>query len=324
MVVGCAPVLSRFACALSFASLTYFASLGEACADSSTVRWNPAWPRFRPSEYALTAGLAFNVAQALFLYPPPKRNWDGGILFDDAARDALRLARREDRQLAATVSDDIYYALAAYPLLVDTAVVTWGVHGANDVAFQMMLINFESYALSGAVAMTFEKLGRVRPMGRECAKDPSYDGKCGNEGNLNASFLSGHTAIAFAGAGVTCAHHSHLPLYGNRVADIAACATAVSAATAAAVLRVMSDNHYASDVILGAGVGLFGGYVWPMLWHYGFGSKGHGMPSFLPHVYTQHGGMRVSGALLPQIGPTMIGVTIALDMSPMRSDAPSD
>ena len=288
-----------------------------ARADSTTVRWDPAWPRFRPSEYALTAGLALNVAAATFLYPEPKANWTGGILFDDAFRDAIVLGSRDGRNTAAVVSDDIYYALAAYPLLVDTAIVTWGIHGASDVAFQMMLINFESYALTGAIALTAEKVGRVRPMGDECSKNPNYDGKCGNQGALNASFLSGHTTIAFAGAGMMCAHHTHLPLYGSKVADILACATGLAAATTAGVLRVMSDNHYSTDVLLGAGVGIFGGYVWPMLWHYGFGTKS-GSASFLPHVHRQYGGLSISGALVPQVGPTSIGVTLAVDVSPVR------
>ena len=131
-------------------------------------------------------------------------------------RNAILLENRDHRQTAAVVSDGIYYALAVYPLVVDTAIVTWGVHGAGDVAFQMMLINFESYALTGAIALTAEKLGRVRPMARECATDPGYDGKCGNQGALNLSFLSGHTTIAFAGAGLMCAHHTNLPLYGSK------------------------------------------------------------------------------------------------------------
>jgi membrane-associated phospholipid phosphatase len=308
-------VPSRFAVSLIAAIGSSLLLAGTARADSSSVRWNPAWPRFRPSEYALTAGLAFNVAQALFLYPGPKPNWEGGILFDNAVRDAILLRNRDDRQTAAVVSDDIYYALATYPLLVDTALVTWGIHGAGDVAFQMMLINFESYALTGAIALTAEKLGRVRPMADDCAKDPTYAANCSSGANLNASFLSGHTTIAFAGAGLMCAHHLNLPLYGSRVADIAACATGVAAATTAGVLRVMSDNHYATDVLLGSGVGLFGGYVWPALWHYGFGSKGQSLASFLPQVRTRHGGLNVSGALLPQIGPTTIGVTLAVDVS---------
>lgn len=312
-------VLASFVRGLLFAAVSSLLAAGTARAESSTVRWNPDWPRFRPSEYALTAGLAFNVAQATFLYPAPLANWEGGILFDDAAREALVLGSADARDAAAVMSDNIYYALATYPLLVDTAIVTWGLHGASDVAFQMMLINFESYALTGAVALTAEKVGRVRPMADQCAKDPSYAANCGSERNLNASFLSGHTTIAFAGAGLICAHHTHLPLYDGKIADALACATGLTAATTAGVLRVMSDNHYASDVLLGSGIGIFGGYVWPMLWHYGFGPKGHSATSFLPQVHVQHGGLALTGALFPQIGATQIGITIALDVSPIPS-----
>jgi membrane-associated phospholipid phosphatase len=308
-----------------FASIAIAVTSGSARADAESVRWNSTWPRFRPSEYALTAGLAYNVAMATFVYPAPQTNWDSGILFDDAIRSAILLGSRESRNTAAVVSDDIYYALAAYPLLVDTAVVTWGIHGSGDVAFQMMLMNFESYALTGAIALTAEKLGRARPMAKECAKDPDYDWKCGNQGNLNASFLSGHTTIAFAGAGLMCAHHTHLPLYGSAIADGLACATGLAAATTAAVLRVMSDNHYASDVLLGSGIGLFGGYVWPMLWHYGFGAKpGASAASFLPQFHARQGDVQWSGAVFPFVAPTAIGVTLAVDMgvgSRARPDA---
>jgi membrane-associated phospholipid phosphatase len=312
-------VLARVARRLSLAVVSSLLFASAARADSATVRWDPAWPRFRPSEYALTAGLAVNVAMAAFIYPPPKPNWEGGILFDHVVRDAIVLGSPQSRNTAALVSDDIYYALATFPLIVDTAIVTWGVHGAGDVAFQMMLINFESYALTGVLALTGEKLGRVRPMAEECAKDPNYATNCRSGGNINASFLSGHTTIAFAGAGLMCAHHTHLPLYGNKVADALACVTGLAAATTAGVLRVMSDNHYASDVLLGSGIGIFGGYVWPMLWHYGFGSKGNDIASFLPQVQARHGGLAISGALLPLVAPTTIGVTLAIDMSPLRA-----
>jgi membrane-associated phospholipid phosphatase len=300
--------------------LLFVALAKTAAADSSTVRWSPDWPRFRPSELALTAGLTFIVAEATLLYPPPKANWEGGILFDDAVRDALVLGTSDARNTAATVSDNIYYVLATYPLIVDTGIVTFGIHGATDVTAQMMLINFESYALTGAIALTAEKVGRVRPMAQDCAKDPGYAANCTTGPNLNASFLSGHTTIAYAGAGLMCAHHTHLPLYGSKAAGVVACATALTAATTAGVLRVMSDNHYASDVLLGAGVGLFGGYVWPMLWHYGFTAKEHGLASFLPQVRARHGGLAWSGALVPQVGPTGIGITLAVDVSPLRGE----
>jgi membrane-associated phospholipid phosphatase len=284
----------------------------EARAESNAVAWRAEWPRVRPSEIALTAGLAFNVGEAAFLYPAPKNNWEGGILFDNALRDAIVLNKRAAREATAEISDDIYYALAGYPLVVDTAIITAGFHGAGDVAFQMMLINFESYALTGAVALAAEKLGRARPMTAECRKDPNYDGKCADPGQLNASFLSGHTTIAFAGAGLICAHHTHLPLYGSSVADGLACISAAVAATGAGVLRVMSDNHYASDVILGAGVGVFGGYIWPMLWHYGFTEKAPRRAGFLPQMQIGRGAFAFSAALVPQIGPSGMGLTFSV------------
>src|SRR5262249_41640842 len=160
-------------------------------------------------------------------------------------------------------SDYIYYGLLAYPLVVDTTVAEVRSQKAGDVSLQMTLINLESFAVTGVIALGAEKIGRARPMASECARDPGYDGKCGDDAALNESFLSGHTAIAFASAGLICVHHQHLALYGGGLPDVLACATGLFAASTVGVFRIMSDNHYASDVLLGAGVGLFGGYVLP-------------------------------------------------------------
>src|SRR5262249_20350757 len=103
------------------------------------------------------------------------------------------------------------------------------------------------------------KLGRARPMAAECDRDPSYDRRCGDTGKLNASNLSGHTALAFTGAGLTCVHHLHLPLYGGGAADVMACVASTIVATSSGVLGVLPDHHYATDVILGAALGLASG-----------------------------------------------------------------
>lgn len=79
--------------------------------------------------------------------------------------------------------------------------------GDGKVGVQSLAINLESYALAGAVALTGEKVGRTRPLARECERDATYDRRCGETGRNNASFVSGHTAIAFTGAGLTCVHH---------------------------------------------------------------------------------------------------------------------
>ena len=211
--------------------------------------WREVWPRFRPAEMAFTGGMAINVAMALFLYPAPKNNWDGPILFDKPIRNTVTLKDRDARNVAASVSDGIYYALAGFPII-DTVVVASAVHSNSDLTVQMLAIDLESFAFGGAIAMSAEKAGRRRPMARVCESDPSYDKKCKNDDNLNSSFLSGHTTIGFVGAGLLCAHHLNVPLYGGGAADTTTCIAGMSAAIVGGALRVTTDNHYTSDVVL--------------------------------------------------------------------------
>jgi len=49
----------------------------------------------------------------------------------------------------------------------------------------------------------------------ECASDPDYDRDCADDVQRNQSFLSGHTAMSFTGAGLICVEHANLALYGG-------------------------------------------------------------------------------------------------------------
>ena len=120
--------------------------------------------------------------------------------------------------------------------------------------------------------------------------------------------MSGHTTIAFTGAGLICAHHQNLPLYGGGAPDLIACITALTAATTAGAMRVAADKHYSTDVLLGAGVGLFGGYGLPMLLHYGAGSDKKAPRSLLPTFHSASAG--VDAVLAPAVGPQSMGVTL--------------
>jgi membrane-associated phospholipid phosphatase len=272
----------------------------------SKLEWSESWPRFRPAEIAFTGGMALSVGMATFLYPAPKNNWDSAILFDKPIRDSLTLQSRDARNISASVSDGIYYALAAYPLL-DTLLVAGAIHGEGDLTVQMLAIDLESYAVGGAIALSAEKAGRRRPMGRTCEQDPTYDKKCGNDDNLNSSFLSGHTTIGFVGAGLLCAHHLNVPLYGGGTPDTATCIAGMSAAITGGVLRVVSDNHWASDVILGAGVGVFAGYALPVLLHYGR-SRTARRTSLLPSFSIPKAG--AYGVVAPTVGPNEGGLSL--------------
>ncbi len=82
------------------------------------------------------------------------------------------------------------------------------------------------------------------------------------------SFYSGHTSTAFTVAGLTCMHHSYLPLYGGGAPDIVVCATGFAMAAATGMLRVASDQHFGSDVITGMAMGTLTGLTVPWLLHY--------------------------------------------------------
>jgi hypothetical protein len=291
-------------------ALTLMLSSAPAQAMEAEVEWNPSWPRFRKAEMAFTGGLTLQVAAAVFFYPTPRRKWEGGILFDDVVREALVFRSRDARKTAAQVSDYLYYGLAVLPMTVDAGIVAAGVHGSGDVAIQMLAMDLESYALAGAIALSAEKLGRVRPIDHGCQKDPNHSPRCGDDAQLNASFMSGHTTIAFAGAGLTCAHHSNLPLYGGGTADVMACAVALAAAAASGTLRIASDAHYTTDVLLGAGVGLFAGYGLPELLHYrGSKRRAPRRASVLPTFRTSHG--EVTAVVAPSFANGRVGLTLA-------------
>jgi membrane-associated phospholipid phosphatase len=289
-------------------SLSIALSATDARAEP-TLEWNEDWPRFRTSEAVVTGLMLLPIAGALFLYPHPDDNMHGGVLFDDAVRDALVADSKSGRSTAARWSNWPYLGLLAFPLVVDTALVTWGIHGAGGVALEMLAMNLESFAITGAVALTFQKLGRVRPLEKGCASDPDYAGKCDDPVALNQSLVSGHTAVAFTGAGLTCAHHRHLPLYGGGAPDVAICIATLAAASATGVMRIMSDDHYSTDVLLGVALGLGSGWLLPELLHYGGGAgRKEQVGSLLPVFQPE--GSTLSAIVAPQLGPGILGLTL--------------
>jgi membrane-associated phospholipid phosphatase len=201
----------------------------------------------------------------------PDGSWDNGVLFDDTLRNALVAPTRRGRDHAAALSDYFWYGPQYYPLLIDGLFVPLATDRWNfDVAAQMSLINWQAMSLAATLTrLSHRTVGRARPSLQECAEDPDYNVDCepGAE-ERTASFVSGHTSMAMTGAGLVCAHHQALPLYGNEVADTAACAVAVAAASTNGILRIMADQHWPTDVITGILIGLGAGYGLPRLLHY--------------------------------------------------------
>jgi hypothetical protein len=251
--------------------------------DPDRVEWSPDWARVRWWEAANAVVLTIADAEIEPNVPiQSQAHWRGGILFDDAVRSALRGRTAGVQSVASTTSDVLYYGLTIGPLIIDNYFVTLSLHQNADVALQMFVINMQALGISGLVSLTAEHgVGRARPYTEDCdAQGHIHDASgaimpnhCGTRNDFR-SFFSGHEAAVSTMAGLTCAHHQHLPLYGGGFADLAPCLFMITAAATAGVLRIVYDEHWASDVLVGAAVGTVSGYVLPSLLHYGFG-HGH-------------------------------------------------
>ena len=236
--------------------------------------WSESWNRVRLWQYFTTPALVGASAFVALGTDFPDDGSESGVLFDGPIRDALVAGDRSGRDAARTVGDIAFRGMLAYPYLVDNLAVTWIGHGSPDVAWQMFMINTQSFGLTALLSLTPEHLiGRGRPSNEPCRRDDEYERFC-NGSDEFASFPSGHTSIAATGAGLVCAHHEHLPLYGGGLGDTLACAGGVLFAATAGIARLVNDRHWATDVITGWVIGAASGYVVPKTLHYGWGGGG--------------------------------------------------
>lgn len=206
---------------------------------------------------------------ALSLAAEPSRRWTRENGFDTGIQPGLRLDSVDARRDAALASD-VFVALSA-GLLPAAAVASEFVRTHDCVeTWDMFGDAFESVALAVFVSESIKVAsGRERPYGRRCNGSPPPDASCDDD-DRNLSFVSGHATLAAAGAGISCRFALERRAFGpSATARIAPCALGVAGALAAGTLRIASDNHWASDVLVGFGVGAFVGYfdTWgPLEW----------------------------------------------------------
>lgn len=247
------------------------------CTVGRQLCWDQRYNRMDLPEMIFT-GIAGAVAIGTHMVHPLNTGWTGGILIDDQVRNALRLTNYNAALTVRTVSDLGLALLTAYPVVVDSFLVAYWYRGSADVGLQMALIDAEAYALSGAiqgVANFFA--GRARPYSSLCGAPggiPSNTIDC-REDTEYRSFFSGHAAVSFTAAALICAHHEELHLFDS-AADHISCITGELAAAAVGVMRIIGDEHYFSDVMIGALVGTAVGLSVPLLHHYSHSSSGSG------------------------------------------------
>jgi membrane-associated phospholipid phosphatase len=299
--------MGRRAIAFSSFILTLLFAVGAAAdptsasappaSDDSKLVWEDDRPKFRLWEYISTGVVGAGAfADYLWVAPQSEPHWVGGILFDNAVRSALRLHSSSAENSAFAASDAVDVTMVAIVLGVDSFGVPL-LRKSPQVSLQLTLMDLESYAFGSIVTFTlYDTVGRARPDYLDCQKNPGLEG-C----NLSptASFPSGHTAEGFISAGLSCANHLYVPIYGSRLLDVLACARDLLLASTDGALRVMADRHWATDVLTGAALGFAFGYVPPTLLHYR-ASKNPPNTSFrfVPMLGGGRGGLAVVGSFM--------------------------
>lgn len=265
----------------------------------SPVFWKPEYRRYTVVDGVATgAGItAFIVSRTI---GPPENGPQGGIGFDEAARDALRASSYQGRLFAADLSDVLLGLSVSYALLGDPLVNATWLRQSSDAAEQIFLLNLEVLAVTLGVQETFANaIGRERPYGRTCGTDDlsEDDHHCTGSGRYRSMF-SGHTAVPFSMAAATCTHHLYLPLSGGSSHAWIPCTTGFLAAAASGTMRIVADYHYASDVLIGAAVGTSLGFAIPLL-HYTTGSAplSTQVGAYRFHVTPTWGGLQIYGVM---------------------------
>lgn len=232
--------------------------------------WQDSWPTVSWLEAGATMAAGAATLALALRGPSRQSRWQGGILFDEDVRSALRLESASHREQARSIGDVTYFAAPLIPLLIDP-LVAWS-HGDGKAARNMAWIGLEAFSYSGLLSFASTSISaRERPDSSECLRHNADGSGCAVD---TESFWSGHSTITATSAGVVCANHRYMPLWGHPVADASACAVAVGSALTTAVSRVAADRHYATDVLVGMGLGFGVGYAVPVLLHYSHAPSG--------------------------------------------------
>lgn len=249
------------------------------------VYWHDEWPRFSMFELLLSISVtARNADIGSHLDGPHGALIDFEVpLLDKGARGLLRGSGPSQRAGAKRLSDVGFRAMVLAPYVVDVGFGALILHQNAEVALQLALIDFEVLTLAGMTQLLGSRLtGRLRPA--------FYDTGCPaggcTHGDDYRSFLSGHAMASFAGAGLMCVHHEMIPLFGGGAPDTLACAWGIAAASLVGTMRIVADEHWASDVLLGAGAGWGFGYYLPKLLHFHTKKLAQKMASGGPSTFT--------------------------------------
>jgi membrane-associated phospholipid phosphatase len=253
------------------------------------------WQKFSTPDYLVTVtGGAITLAMAIV--SPRPQHVTGGLWFDDDVRNTLRAHSLANRYIFRDASDVGLSLAVTWPFMADALTAAWWYRGSRESAQEMALIDMQTLAVVGAIqGATNVLVSRERPYGRDCGSEqlPSDAIDCSHSAHYR-SFFSGHSAFSFTGAALICVHHFENELLGEPW-DTLSCAGGYAVAATTATFRVVSDVHYASDVLTGALMGTLVGYGIPLLHYSHRGSATTTLGSLQLNVVPAPGGIGVLG-----------------------------
>jgi len=254
------------------------------------------WARFSTADFLITGAGAGVTLAAAVVNPRAQHSLSGGLWFDESVRNALRADSLPNRYIFRDASDVGLSLMVSWPFVADALTTAWWYRGSRETAQEMALIDLETLAVSGAVqGVTNVLVSRERPYGRDCGSQelPNDSLDCANAVHYR-SFFSGHSSFSFTGAALICIHHFENELLGAPW-DALSCAGGYAVATTTATFRVVSDVHYASDVLTGALLGTLVGYGVPWLHYSHRASATTTLAGMQLHFIPSPGGLGVLG-----------------------------
>ena len=238
----------------------------------------PLWRQWLPFASSLTAlVLVETLTEA-----PVVARWKEVNSFDGRLREDLRANSRSGRRAAETASDGLLYST------IGLWVVERLYAGVQEVQFARQgdpeLGGWAAARMTGATLIegvrtdmpwlfwagvatrgTKAAAGRARPRATDCLA--LMDGTdCGGSSG-NESFFSGHASFSATMAGLTCTHR--LNRLDRGPVDIGICALSAALAITTGWMRLVADEHWTTDVIMGQAVGAIFGWVLPNYWPWG-------------------------------------------------------
>jgi hypothetical protein len=269
------------------------------------IEWDP-YRRFALVDGFLTVGFATASVAAHTIGPRRGGPTNAGG-FDEFFRDALKSPGVSAQHTAATLSNILVSIGVSYALVGDPLVNAAWLRESPDAGWQLAGLNAEALAItSGVQQLTANLVGRERPYGRTCGSvelnEKTYE--CDGGGRYQSHF-SGHTSLPFSIAATTCVSHIALPLSGGKA--WLTCTSGFVLAATTGILRIVSDHHYATDVLVGAAAGSAIGIGLALSrYRLGVPTLAFRTPTLFAQFLPGFGGLDQSGR--PAAGLTVLGV----------------